>query len=329
MKTLILDAATVRKIIGIKDALGAIEDVFRLLGRGKARMPAKLYLPLPEFDGDFRAMPGWVKGFKGCIIKWVNVHPQNKRKGLPTVMGVNILSDPKTGFPLCVMEATYLTSLRTGAAGGIAAKYLAPVNSKRIALVGCGVQAKTQLEALLEIFDICNVKVWGLTFAEANKFIKEFKKSKRIKMQAVSTVKECVGDADIIVTTTPSRKPIVKLEWIKESVHINAIGADAQGKQELDDRILKKAKIVVDDFKQASHSGEINVPFSRGRLSKKDIYADIGEIVTGKKKAGIGKKEITVFDSTGLAVQDVAVANKVYIKALKIKKRLKYVDFIG
>ena len=328
MKTLILDASAIKKLAGMKESIKAIEDVFRLLGEGKTNMPPKVYLPLPEFDGDFRAMPAWVKGLKGCGIKWVNVHPQNKKGTLPTVMAIIILSDPSNGFPLCIMEAAYLTALRTGAAGGVAAKFLARPDSKKVALVGCGVQAGTQLQAIREIFDIRKVKIWGINDKEMREFIRKFKGLKKIDIKPSPTVKACVKDSDIIITTTPSRKPIVRLEWIGEGVHINAIGADAEGKQELDSKILKKAKIVVDDIKQASHSGEINVPLSRGELSKRKIYANIGEVVCGKKKGRSRRGEITVFDSTGLAIQDIAIANLVYTKGLKLKKA-RYVSFVS
>lgn len=327
MKTLILDNKVIRGLVGIKEAIGAIEKVFRYFGQGKVQMPPKLYISLDEYKGDFRAMPAYVKGLKGCSLKWVNVHPLNKRKGLPTVMAIIILSDPANGFPLCVMDATYITALRTGAAGGVAAKYLARRDSRNIGLVGCGIQAKTQIEALSELFNVKYVNVWGLKRYEAVKFIKEMRKLKGLRMRVSDTVKDCVKDTDIIVTTTPSRTPIINLGWLKEGVHINAIGADAKGKQELDYRILKKAKIVVDAWEQASHSGEINVPLAKGKLSKKDIYADIGEIVTGKKKARTKRREITVFDSTGLAIQDTAIANIIYRKAVRLKKG-KYINFI-
>ena len=124
-KTLILDAKTIKNLVTIKDALSSIEKVFKRFGQNKIQMPAKLYIHLDRHKGDFRAMPAYVDGLTGCGIKWVNVHPENKRKGLPTVMAIIILSDPETGFPLCVMDATYATALRTGAAGGVAAKHLA------------------------------------------------------------------------------------------------------------------------------------------------------------------------------------------------------------
>jgi alanine dehydrogenase len=136
------------------------------------------------------------------------------------------------------------------------------------------------------------------------------------EITAKKTIKE-VCDCDILVTTTPSREPIVMGEWISEGTHINAIGADAPGKEELDPRILKRAKIVVDDITQASHSGEINMPISKGLLSEKDIFCELGEVITGKKKARTRDSDITVFDSTGLAIQDVVTANMVYQKALE------------
>ncbi|MGB2631261.1 MAG: alanine dehydrogenase [Candidatus Omnitrophota bacterium] len=318
--TLILDGKTVRKIVTMKEALKAVEKSFRFFGEGKTQMPPKVYINLDKYRGDFRAMPAYVEGFKAAGIKWVNVHPENRKKGLPTVMALMILNDPATGFPLCVMDATHITALRTGAAGGVAAKYLARKDSRVVALVGCGVQAQTQLAALKEIFKIKEVNVWGLKQNEVRKFIKEAGEGEKLKMRSCATIESCVKDSDIIVTTTPSRRPLLKLEWLKKGAHINAIGADARGKQELDVNILKKGKIVVDAWEQASHSGEINVPLAKKQLSKKNVYASIGEIAAKKKKGRTRKGEITIFDSTGLAVQDIAVAVIIYNKAKKLKK---------
>jgi len=144
-------------------------------------------------------------------------------------------------------------------------------------------------------------------------------KRPNLKLISTESIEDCVGESDIVITTTPSRKPLVKLEWLKKGTHINAIGADARGKQELDPAILKEAKVVVDAWEQASHSGEINVPLKRGLISRRDIFADIGEIVVGKKKGRITKDELTVFDSTGLAIQDVAICDLIYKTALKNK----------
>ncbi len=316
LTTLILDRKSVTALVDMKSAIRAVEKVFVQHGLGRTLMPPKIYLDLPQLGGDFRAMPAYAQGIGKCSLKWVNTHANNARHGFPSVMAIIILNDPKTGFPLSIMDATALTSIRTGAAGGVAAKYLASKNSQTVGLVGSGVQAKTQLLALREIFKIKSVKVWGKEAILAQNFVKDMRCPGEI-MSICSTVKECVGDCDIVVTTTPSRKPIVQSSWIKNGTHINAIGADAAGKQELDPLILKNAKVVVDDYRQASHSGEINVSVSKGYLSQKDIYAQLGEIVCGNKKGRSSAEQITVFDSTGLAIQDLAVADLVYRSALK------------
>jgi alanine dehydrogenase len=317
-KTLILTNSQVQSLIAMPEVLRVTENTFMLYGKNLVQMPAKIYLHLDKCGGDFRAMPAYIAGMEACGLKWVNVHPKNRRFGLPAVMAIIILSDPKTGFPLCIMDATLITNLRTGAAGGIAAKYLARKDSSVVGLVGCGAQARTQLLALKELFKIKLVYVWGNKIEYCRKFLKDTKHF-GLNIEIKDKISDCVEEADIVVTTTPVRRPIVKSEWIKEGTHINAIGADAKGKEELGPELLKKAKIVVDDWQQASHSGEINVPIAKGIISKKDIYASLSEILIGKKKGRISQKEITIFDSTGLAIQDVAVADLVYKRALKKK----------
>ncbi len=144
-----------------------------------------------------------------------------------------------------------------------------------------------------------------------------------VKIDIYDSTEKTVNGADIVVTTTPSRKPLVMDDWISEGTHINAIGADAPGKQELDPRILRRAKVVVDDIQQAIHSGEVNVPLAEGKIARTDICCDLGEIVTGKKVGRTSRDEITVFDSTGLAVQDIATDWVVYKKAMKRKIGMK------
>lgn len=315
-KTLILSNSQVRGLINIPEVLKAVKNAFILYGRGVVQMPAKIYLHLDKYHGDFRAMPAYIESMEACGIKWVNVHPKNMRFGLPAVMATIILSDPRTGFPLAIMDGTYITNLRTGAAGAIAAKCLARKNSSVVGMVGCGAQARTQLLALREVFKINFVRVWGNEPGCARRFLRDMR-FLGIKMEIAGTISQCVKESDIVVTTTPARKPIVRPEWIRPGTHINAVGADAKGKEELEPVLLKRAKIVIDDWQQASHSGEINVAVSRGIIGRKDVHATLGEILTGKKKGRVSKDEITIFDSTGLAIQDIAVASLVYKLACK------------
>jgi alanine dehydrogenase len=260
-------------------------------------------------------MPAYLEEENITGVKIVNVHPGNPDRGLPTVMALIVLLSPETGAPVAIMDGTYLTDVRTGAAGGIAAKYLARKDSKVIGLVGAGNQAKTQLEALCEVFEPELVRVTSRTKESSEKFIREMADITPSEIRYEENV-EKVCDCDILVTTTPTRKPIVKAQWIKDGTHINAIGADAVGKEELDPELLIRSKVIVDDIVQALHSGEVNVPLSKHYISENDIHAELGEVIVGLKPGRTSDEEITIFDSTGLAIQDVASAHLVYERAV-------------
>ncbi len=180
--------------------------------------------------------------------------------------------------------------------------------------------------AINEMIDIHEIKATSASEKETLAFKDDMELRIECEITPKKTIRE-VCDCDILVTTTPSRQPIVMNEWISEGTHINAIGADAPGKEELDPLILKRAKVIVDDIQQASHSGEVNVPISKGLLSVKDIFGELGEVITGKKIARMNDSDITVFDSTGLAIQDVATADMVYRKALKANMGMKLQQF--
>jgi len=232
----------------------------------------------------------------------VNVHPHNPARGLPTVMALTIILDIATGKPEAVINATHLTDMRTGAAGAIAAKYLSPKKEIVLGLIGTGRQAMAQVSATAQTLDIHKILIWSRNPVHAEKFCAGIRD---IDCRGTSAQKAC--DCDVLVTTTPSTEPIVSDAWVHEGTHINAIGADAPGKEELDPRLLTRASVFVDDPAQAVHSGEINVPITKGLFSESSIAGTLGEVVIGKR----GRKrpdEITIFDSTGLAIQDLAIA---------------------
>jgi alanine dehydrogenase len=264
-------------------------------------------------------MPAYLEGQDLAGVKVVNVHPGNQQKGIPTVMALLILNSPETGAPLAIMGATYLTAMRTGAAGAIAARYLARPESRVIGLVGAGVQARTQLMGLVRFFDIERVIVSDISIEQGRFLERDARDFLDCDYLVTTDIKEAC-DCDILVTTTPARSPAVREEWIKPGTHINAIGADAKGKQELESAITGKARVVVDDMTQAVHSGEVNVPITEKVIRPSDISAQIGEILTGKKPGRTASEEITIFDSTGLGIQDVAAGFAVYRKALQASR---------
>jgi alanine dehydrogenase len=289
------------------EVIKVVEDAFIALGQNKASMPPKSYLVVEH--GDFRAMPAAISGAAG--MKWVNMHPENAVKGLPSIMAILIYNDPKTGYPLAIMDATQITTYRTAAASAIASKYLARKKSSCLGIIGAGNQAYTHIMAHLELFDLEVIKVHDCSKTAIDRLINSLSNYKLIEC----SIKEAVA-SDIVCTLTPSRSPILKEEWIKSGTHINAVGADAKGKEELEPSILNKAMVVVDDLGQASAAGEINVPVSNGLYKVDQVHATLSEIILGKKKGRTDDKTITIFDSTGIAIEDIATAKLVYEKAI-------------
>lgn len=311
--TLLLKQSEIKELINMKEVVESVETAFKAYAERDVQMPAKEYLFFHE--GDLRIMPCYVRSSEEAGVKCVNVHPKNPLEHqLPTVMAVIELVDPATGFPLAVMDGTLITDLRTGAAAGVATKYLARPDSETLGIIGAGKQACTQLMALNEVMDITKAKVFCRTCSTRTNFAKTASKLYGFDVEAVETAQEAVKNVDVIVTTTPSRKPLISADWISPGTHINAMGADAPSKQELETRLLLKSRIIIDSWDQASHSGEINVPVSQGVIKQKDIHAKLGDVVIGKETGREGD-EITIFDSTGLAVQDVVTAGLIYRRA--------------
>ena len=306
MSTLILDKKSVSALLNMSTTIKAVEQAFRDWTNGKGTMPSKSYLVLEK--GDFRAMPAALPGAAG--VKWVNVHPANPSRGLPTVMAVLIYNEPETGYPLAIMDATDITAFRTGATAAIASKYLARSESKTIGMIGAGRQAYTQIMGHAEVFDLQLVKIYDVVPAAAERLARSLPqfKTKICKLEDAAA-------SDIVCTVTPARTPVLRKEHIRPGTHINAIGADAEGKEELEPSVLKGAVVVVDDLRQASKSGEINVPISKGLYSPSEVYSTLGEIIAGHKPGRTDPTSVTIFDSTGVAIEDIAIAKLIYEQA--------------
>ncbi|MFW6130239.1 MAG: ornithine cyclodeaminase family protein [Atribacterota bacterium] len=328
----------VEKIINIDMALSAAFEAFYAYGAGKVDMPPKQYLYLPK--GDFRTMFGSMtlnNGKSICGTKWVNVHPENHKVGLPTVMARIILNDPETGEEICTMDGTAITNYRTGAAAAIATQYLTNVgfggHHEKFCIIGAGEQAFTQILALEKMFFLSNFYVFDIN-QEKTKILKERLKNFGVEITVCKDIFSAVEYADVVCTNTPSRKPVFTfdhLQLTRMPLHINAIGADAKGKKEIETDVVKTLKVFVDDCQQASHSGEINTltnkitDFTFGGTLGKFIY----DWHTGKfiydwhtepcqscqfMSLRSVRTENTMFDSTGLVIQDLALAYMVYEK---------------
>ncbi|WP_336345148.1 ornithine cyclodeaminase family protein [Halalkalicoccus ordinarius] len=311
MKTLLLNGDDVAENAPLAELVPAIEEAFAAYERGDAQMPPKSYIDLPQYNGDFRSMPAYMDAgdWDAAGIKWVNVHPDNPTDhDLPTVLGTMVYSDPETAVPLAILDGTELTMQRTGAAAAVATDHLARQDAKSLGIVGAGAQAYTQLEAIAEVRPIERVVISDLDEERVERFVSRFEDRFDVSGGSIEEAASC----DVLSTVTPVEDPIVPREAIGEHTHVNAMGADAEGKHELADDILLDAKLVIDDHAQTTHSGEINVPYAEGTLIDDDIHAAIGEIVVGDRPGRTSEDGLTVFDSTGLAIQDVAAAHVVY-----------------
>ena len=281
-------------------AVEAVEAAFGAFGRGEAVMPAKVYVDMPDVGGDFRAMPARVAEAAG--VKWVNSHPKNPAQfGLPSVMGVYVLSDPTTAFPRAIMDATLLTAARTGAAGAVATKFLhGPPAS--LGYVGCGVQARTLHAAFAAAFGELPPPVCADARTEAAAaFAAEVG-------GRVGSLEEAAGQ-DVVNTSTPVKDPLIRMDWLAEGAHVNAMGADGPGKQELDADVLSQVAVFVDDWEQASHSGEIHRSVEAGSFTRGDLAGNLGDVVAGRQERPAAGTR-TLFDSTGLAIQDLLLADR-------------------
>lgn len=294
----------------LSEVISVVDDVFKSTD---VSMVPKTYIGCKK--GDFRAMPARVGDVAG--IKWVSVFPENPPKQ-PSVLATILLNSLETGELLATLAGTYITKLRTAASAAVATRLLARSDSEVAAFIGCGAQTELHLEAILEV----QPKIEKLSFFDVNPEAAEIlaKRWQGIKKVVIAnSVQNCVEGADIITTLTPSTEPVVFGKWLKDGVHINAMGADAEGKREFDSKTYKMVDIwTVDDFAQASHSGETQHAYkSRYGLNAEMPWPrESGKIITNMSEC-LGRtlhEQITLFDSTGIATQDIAVANYIYEK---------------
>jgi len=315
--TLILNRSDVVSVLTMKDCMNAVEKAFRELSEGTAILPLRTAITPPE--GLALYMPAYLKQMGALACKVVSVYKNNPAKhDLPTTIGKVLLQDPATGNVVCIMDGGYLTAVRTGAASGVATKYLARNDNGQVAAIfGAGVQAKMQLWAVAEARSLSHAMVYDISSEAMQKFIEEMSPKLNLEIQKASSPDEMM-QADILVTATSSSNPIFDGNKVKEGTHINGIGSHTPGQRELDTTIVRRSKFVGDSYEACfKESGDIIIPVSAGEIPKEHFYAELGELITGKKKGRENNREITLFKSNGLAIQDAATAKLVFEKAVE------------
>ena len=315
---LILSRNDVIKVLTMKDCMNVVEQAFIELVKGTADLP--LRTPIKSPDGLSLYMPAYLQQMKALACKVVAIYIDNpSRFNLPTTIGKVLLQNPDNGEVICIMDGGYLTAVRTGAASGVATKYLAnDMPSMKVGIFGAGVQAKTQLWAVAEARNIQLVYVYDKAIELAEKFAVEMNATLNIEIE-IATTPEQVLDSDILITATSSPTPLFDGKLVKPGTHINGIGSHTPNARELDTEIIKRSKIVGDSkeacFKEA---GDIMIPLQEGSIAEEHLYAELGEIITGELQGRTSQDEITLFKSNGLAIQDAATAKLVYDKAQEL-----------
>jgi ornithine cyclodeaminase/alanine dehydrogenase len=298
--------------INMKEVVGWVEEVFRNKGLGKYEMPPKPGVHTMP-DAFIHAMPAYLPDLHAAGMKWVSGYPDNYKRNLPYISGILILNDTETGIPIAVMDCTWITAVRTGAATAVAAKYLARTDVESVGILGCGVQGRNNLEALFTIFNsIAVVKAYDILPQVQKKYVDDMKEKFNCDVLGVNSPQEAVVNSDIIVTAGPALKnptPVIEDRWFKAGSFASPVDADSYWKK---DALFGVDKFCVDDVPQIMHFK------SEGYLqTMPEIHADLGEIVTGKKPGRENDQERTMSMNLGLALEDIGVAKKVYLKALE------------
>ena len=313
--TLVLNSSEIKKCVQLNGQLiPIIEDAFKSLALGKTTMPPILRLDIEKYHGESDVKAAYIDGLDSYAIKVASGVFNNPNLGLPSSNGLMILLDSKTGVLKSVLlDKGYLTDLRTAIAGAIAAKHLSNPESSNVGIIGAGIQAKMQLEALLLVRNIKTAYIWSRDSKKTNKFVQNIKDKINIKIIACESPEQTVNLSEILITCTPSKSPIIKSEWLKKGLHITAMGSDAEMKNELDPKIIKDCDYYIPDSQsQTSILGELNHAIKAGLVSAEKKYNELGSVIINSNLGRRNINDVTVADLTGTGVQDTAIARHTY-----------------
>ncbi len=314
--TLLLSRSEIADLLTIEECIAAVERVFQLYGGGKTHPPG--ILGVHAHDGGFHIKAGLLDLERSFFAAKINANfPQNAHRfGLPLIQGAVFLADAQNGYPLAIMDSMEITIRRTGAATAVAAKYLARPDSKSITICGCGNQGRVSVQALSQIFSFEQVFAYDVDNTQALCFANELSAELAISVDTTTDLREAMTRSDICVTCTPSTRFFLKQDYVQPGTFIAAVGADSETKQELEPTLVAENKTVVDIVEQCASIGELHHAIASDLMTKQQVHAELGEVVAGKKTGRTSSDEIIVFDSTGMALQDVIAAATVYAKAL-------------
>ncbi len=312
----ILSRRQVLELLSLRECIAAVEDAFCRHAEGRTLGPGVLGVPAAR--GGFHIKAAGLLGPRSYFAAKTNANfPDNPRRfGLPTIRGTVMLADAETGEPLAMMDSASVTALRTGAATAVAAKHLARADSRAATIVGCGAQGEIQLAAIAAVLPLERAWVFDTDQARAEELAARARADLGLRVSVATDLRAVVRESDVCVTCTSSRQPLVFQGDVSPGTFIAAVGADSQGKQELEPALVASATLVVDILEQCAEVGELQHALAAGLMTRTHVHAELSDLVTGRRRGRTRDDEITIFDSSGTALQDVAAAIAVYDKAL-------------
>ncbi|EJC72276.1 ectoine utilization protein EutC [Rhizobium hidalgonense] len=317
-RMIILTEAELRNVITLnRDAVGCVEQAFEALATMAVAMPPILRLDIPEHRGEVDVKTAYIPGVEGFAIKISPGFFDNPKLGLPSTNGMMVLLSSQTGLvQALLLDNGYLTDVRTAAAGAVAAKHLARENSTVAAIFGAGMQARLQLKALTLVRPIREARIWARDTAKAEAAAADLTKKLGFPVTAISDPGRAIAGADIIVTTTPSEKPIIEAGWLAPGQHLTAMGSDAEHKNEIDPAVIAGAGLyVADSLKQTRRLGELHHAIEAGLVASDAEFTELGQIVAGRTPGRTKSDQITIADLTGTGIQDTAIATLAFARA--------------
>jgi ornithine cyclodeaminase len=321
MKLRIISRDELRRAVSMAQAIEIVKAAFAQLSAGEADVPIRTRLDVTKRDGVSFVMPAFLRESDQLGLKIVSVFPRNTELRLPTIHALVAVIDAETGRPTALMDGTYLTALRTGAATGAATDLLARRDARVAALIGAGGQARTQLEGICEVRDIEEVRIYSRPRESAEKFVEEMRGAEGrmpASVRVVASSQEALANADVVCTATTATAPVFEDAHLETGTHVNAIGSFTPEMQEIPEDTVRRARLVVDSREACwAEAGDLLIPLEKGLITKDDVHAELGEIVAGTKSGRGSDEEVTLFESVGNAVQDISVANKALEEAKK------------
>lgn len=309
----VIDEAALRGAVSAERAVSAIRDAFRADGEGRARVPAVINLEVPAARGEFHVKTAYIEGVPHVAVKVASGFFDNPKRGLPSGSGLMLLFDAATGVPVALLlDNGFLTDIRTAAAGAVAADLLARRAISTVGVIGSGVQAREQVRLLATVRAFSRVVAWSPTRANLERYCRDLA-AQGFDVAPAGGPEEVCRAADVLITATPARAPLVEADWLRDGMHVTAVGSDSPGKQELTAACLARADLlVVDRLAQCAAFGELKGALDAGVLTTSDVHAELGELVAGRKPGRRSDRDITIADLTGVGFQDTAIASAAF-----------------